>query len=235
MTVVRLRSVPLILALFPPPPNIQAPSYLSMDILLNTLYTTSYVGSLFLLPSARTGGTRVDPATGRPLTRDTPHVLRARLVGVGLSSLASLAIVAGVVYQNYPDSAAAVGSTAPSSTLRWLPSFLSRHLKSPSVIPTSITLRHLAETLGLWKNGLSAVQALNLVALPLIWTASLFAGPLYTSFLDARLPLMSDWSWTWDVKATLHSLQGWRNYVVVSLSRLSSGGNINSAVQDRRI
>jgi hypothetical protein len=67
-----------------------------MDILYNTLYTASYVGSLFVLPSARTGGGRLDPSTGRLLTRDTPHVLRARLVGVGLSSLASLAIVAGI-------------------------------------------------------------------------------------------------------------------------------------------
>jgi len=181
---------------------------LLMDILLNTLYTTSYVGSLFVLPSARTGGNRIDPATGRPLTRDSPYVLRARLVGVGLSSLTSLAIVAGVVWQ-YRE---------PSRATEWVPRVVRSYLKdySPfsSALPSAITWKDLLGVLGLWKSNLTAVQALSLVTLPLAWTASLFTGPLYTAALDRRLPCMSNWSWKWDIQANFQDLRGWRNYII---------------------
>ena len=153
-----------------------------MDIFLNTLYTSSYVGSLFVLRSARTGGARIDPATGQPLTRDSPNVLRARLVGVGISALTSLLIASGIASQT--------GYEAGDA-------------------------RKIAQLLGLWKPYISLQEGLQLVALPLGCTASLFAGPLLTSALDGRLPGMKRWSWRFDIVGTLTSLTGLRNYIVV--------------------
>lgn len=152
-----------------------------MDVLINTLHTAGYVGSLFVLPSARTGGNRKDPATGLPITRDTPHVIRARMVGVGLSSLASLYAVSVLVSRKE-------GVSQSIST---------------------------AELLGLYKYNITSKDALRLLTCPLLCTASLFLGPLFTTGLDHRLPGMSAFSWRLDVVGRFSRLQGWRNYVIV--------------------
>lgn len=159
-----------------------------MDIALNTLFTSTYVGSLFVLPSARTWGNppRLDPATGRPQTRDTPHVIRTRLAGVGLSSIVSLGIAGAVILHK-------------------------RDGRTTSLTSDVKTAAHL---LGLYKPGLSLQEAAKLVAYPLACTASLFLGPLYTLALDGRLPGLGAWSWKLDVISVVKSLRGFRNYVV---------------------
>ena len=159
-----------------------------MDIALNTLFTSSYVGSLFVLPSARTWGNppRTDPATGRPQTRDTPHVIRTRLVGVGLSSLVSLGVAGAVILNKR-------GGYTSSLT---------------SDVKTA------AHFLGLYKPDLTLREAAQLVAYPLACTASLFLGPLYTLALDGRLPGLGAWSWRLDVVSVVKSLRGIRNYIV---------------------
>lgn len=96
-----------------------------MDILLNTLYTSGYVGSLFAFPSARTGGGRRDPATGQLLTRDSPRVMKARIASVTVASLASLAAVATLAKQRNPslsskDLAVLLGLWKPDITARQL-------------------------------------------------------------------------------------------------------------------
>jgi hypothetical protein len=96
-----------------------------MDVLLNTLFTTSYVGSMFLLPSSRTGGGRRDPKTGALLTRDTPRVIRARMSGVSIASVASLLAVAALAKQQYPshsaqDLATLLGLWKPGMSLKQL-------------------------------------------------------------------------------------------------------------------
>lgn len=73
-----------------------------MDILLNTLYTSGYVGSLFVLPSARTSGGRRDPTTGQLLTRDSSSVIKARIASVTVASVTSLAAVATLAKQRNP-------------------------------------------------------------------------------------------------------------------------------------
>lgn len=170
------------------PSHVLSAAAAGMDILYNTLYTSTYVGSLFVLPSARTGGGRLDPRTGRPLTRDSPHVLRTRLVGVGLSSLTSLAIVSGLIVRRNDG---------------------------------AIDARMIARLLGLWKPaGLTWQETVKLLVYPLACTASLFTGPLYTTFLDSRLPGMSFFSWKLDVVAAFKKLTGLRNFVVVRHSWL---------------
>ena len=153
-----------------------------MDILFNTVYTSSYVASLFVLPSARTGGARIDPTSRQPLTRDSPNVIRARLIGVGLSSGMSLAIASSIAIQ-----------------------------KDSEAFDT----QKMAQLLGLWKPNLSLQEGLGLVVSPLVCTAILFAGPLYTMALEGRLPGMRAWSWRLDVIGSLTRLTGLRNYVVV--------------------
>ncbi|KAK9898725.1 Abi-domain-containing protein [Cystobasidium minutum MCA 4210] len=94
-----------------------------MDILLNTLYTSGYVGSLFVLPSARTGGGRRDPKTKQLLVRDSPRVIKARMASVTVASIASLAAVASLAKQRNPslstkDVAALLGLWKPGMTLK---------------------------------------------------------------------------------------------------------------------
>lgn len=96
-----------------------------MDILLNTLFTSGYVGSLFVLPSARTGGGRRDPTNGQLLTRDTPRVIKARVISVTVAAGASLAAVATLAKQCNPslstkDVALFLGLWKPGLTMRQL-------------------------------------------------------------------------------------------------------------------
>lgn len=73
-----------------------------MDILLNTLYTSGYVGSLFVLPSARTGGGRREPTTGRLLDRNSPKVMKTRIASVTIASVVSLAAAGALAKQQNP-------------------------------------------------------------------------------------------------------------------------------------
>ena len=159
-----------------------------MDIALNTLFTSTYVGSLFVLPSARTWGNppRVDSATGRPQTRDTPHVIRTRLAGVGLSSIVSLGIAGAIITSKRGGRSTSLTSDVKAA----------------------------ASLLGLYKPNITPLEAVKLVAYPLACTASLFLGPLYTLALDGRLPGLGAWSWRLDVVSVVKSLRGIRNYVV---------------------
>lgn len=43
----------------------------------------------------------------------------------------------------------------------------------------------------------------------------LYAGPLFTLFLESALPFQRNWSFQEDVVAVLSSPQGLRNYIVV--------------------
>ena len=118
-----------------------------MDILINTLHTAGYVGSLFVLPSARTGGNRIDASTKQPITRDTPHVIRARLTGVSVSSAISLATVAGLaLHRNsslvFRDVAAVLGLWKPEAT----PAELLRLVSFPLACTASLFLGPLFTT-----------------------------------------------------------------------------------------
>lgn len=97
--------------------------YTTMDVLLNTLFTSGYVGSLFVLPSARTGGGRRDPKTKQLLVRDSPRVIKTRMASVTVASIASLAAVGALAKHRDPslstkDVAALLGLWKPKMTVR---------------------------------------------------------------------------------------------------------------------
>jgi hypothetical protein len=108
-----------------------------MDILLNTLYTSGYVGSLFILPSARTGGGRRDPTTGQLLTRSSPNVIKARIASVTVTSIASLAAVATLAKQRNPNLAAK--DIAVLLGL-WKPGMSARQLANLVALPLGCTM-----------------------------------------------------------------------------------------------
>ena len=94
-----------------------------------------------MLPSARTGGNRIDASTQQPITRDTPHVIRARLTGVSVSSAISLATVAGLALQKNPsvslrDVAAVLGLCKPEA----MPAELLRLVSFPLACTASLFL-----------------------------------------------------------------------------------------------
>jgi hypothetical protein len=58
-------------------------------------------------------------------------------------------------------------------------------------------------------------DAANLIALPAALTLTLFAGPLYTSYLDSGLPGMRNFDFRRDVWDVVRTWQGFRNYLAV--------------------
>lgn len=110
-----------------------------MDILLNTVYTSSYVGSLFILPSARTGGGRRDPITGELLVRDSPRVVKTRMASVTVVSITSLAAVAILAKNN---KTATINSKDVATNLLglWKPGMTIRQLTNLVVLPLGCTM-----------------------------------------------------------------------------------------------
>lgn len=52
--------------------------------------------------------------------------------------------------------------------------------------------------------------------LPCLVTPVLYLGPLYAYWLSGSLPFQCNWSWRWSFLPLFTTLQGVRNYVVVS-------------------
>ena len=72
-----------------------------LTVLTCSLYTATFVGSLYLFKATRVGSGAVDDK-GNLLTRDHPQVLKARLYGVSVSSIASVAGFCGLLYYSAP-------------------------------------------------------------------------------------------------------------------------------------
>jgi len=56
----------------------------------------------------------------------------------------------------------------------------------------------------------------NVICLPVLLTASLFLGPLSLMYLDNSLIFQSRFSFDRDVRQMLMSLEGLRNFIIVS-------------------
>ncbi|GAA6015398.1 hypothetical protein JCM10207_008973 [Rhodosporidiobolus poonsookiae] len=187
-------------------------------LLISTSFTTAYLGSIYLVPSARVHLSPSSaapppaspsppdadlasavPAPGQPpRDRNHPTVIKARLAAVSLASSASLAFVPFLlstpqllnVPHAYPTYAAAV--------------------------PTSLKLLGLALPRS-WKD------AATLALVPLGLTASLFAGSFYVQTLAGELPFQQGWkrgykSWWGALKAKFDGWRGVRNYGLAPLT-----------------
>ncbi|GAA5958830.1 hypothetical protein JCM21900_003941 [Sporobolomyces salmonicolor] len=174
-------------------------------LLLSTAFTTSYLGSIYLLPSTRislppppptaSDATDLansipasDPSAAAPEKRDRNHpaVIKARLLAVSFSSVSSC-LALPVVLSRY------TGESFSAS------------------IPPSL------ELLGLTLPPTCADMA-RLVLFPLGLTASLFAGSLYIQYLEGELP--GQWRggrWA-SLKQRFDGWRGMRTYVVAPLT-----------------
>ncbi|GAA6055966.1 hypothetical protein NBRC10513_004975 [Rhodotorula toruloides] len=164
--------------------------------------STSYVGSIYLLPSTRTRHTPTssphpdlteDIATAAPTNpprdRNHPAVIKARLLAVTLASLSSCAAVPSILAHSQP-------------TL--FPTY-------SSAIPRALSL------LGLALPSTPANLA-RLVLYPLGLTASLFLGSLYVAYLEGELPGQRG-ARTWvDWKRKFEGWKGVRNYIGAPLT-----------------
>lgn len=167
--------------------------------------SSSYVGSIYLLPSTRTRHLPApspdttqpqDIATAAPANpprdRNHPAVIKARLLAVTLASLSSCAAIPCLLAHSQP-------------TL--FPTY-------SSAIPRAIAL------LGLALPSTPANLA-RLILYPLGLTASLFLGSLYVTYLEGELPGQRG-ARTWaDWKRKFDGWKGARNYIVVRLALAS--------------
>ncbi|PWY98637.1 Abi-domain-containing protein [Testicularia cyperi] len=168
------------------------------------LFTTSYVGLLYLSPATRVG--RADDADGKALERDHPKVIRARITISSISAALSLLTTGLVLW--YKGVVPNQGTLLTSLNLARL---LGLALPTPSFL-TSNTLPldpSLTKYIG-WIG--------KQVASSLILTSSLFLGPLYVSWLSRELPFQSQFDFRRDVIDKVATLPGMRNFVVGPLT-----------------
>ncbi|KAN0062426.1 CAAX prenyl protease [Thecaphora frezii] len=166
-------------------------------------FMLSYVGGLYLSQATRVGGAEAKDADGRPLSKDDACVIRARLKVASWSTLVSLVGTGALlVYKR----AVPVESSALFTVLHVL-RLLGLPLPSPSLLSSSLvpTAPPLPEfLLGIGK---AAVY-------PLLLTTTLYAGPLYVSYLDKELPGQAAFDYVRDVKSKWSTLVGIRNFIV---------------------
>ncbi|KAI6147286.1 CAAX protease self-immunity-domain-containing protein [Pisolithus tinctorius] len=155
---------------------------------LAAVYTTLYVGSIYLSKGARLSFSKakayIDFGYSRPKEmrerwRDDPDVIRARLVAVSIATIICCVMAAGPVREiagNEPD----------------------------RVTLLRLTLSHL----GITFSGL----------LPFLVTPVLYLGPLYSRFLVGTLPFQRNWTYEDDFVSVVFSVTGIRNYVVAPIT-----------------
>ncbi|EPQ25776.1 uncharacterized protein PFL1_06643 [Pseudozyma flocculosa PF-1] len=185
-----------------------APPVLSSSMAVGacSAFTLSYVGGLYLFKSTRVGSAGAKDADGRPLSKDDPAVIRARLKVASWSSAISLVGTAALLrYRGAVVDPSPLFATLQSMRLLGLP-LPSPSLLSSSVIPLSPPL--FTFLLGLGK---AAVY-------PLLLTATLYCGPLYVSYLEQELPGQAAFNYDRDVASKWRTLQGIRNYIVGPLT-----------------
>lgn len=73
------------------------PPSVSLATLSCLLFTSSYVGCLYLVPDARSRPHLRDEKDGRQLDRQHPRVIKARLKGTGMVSVLSVVGVGGLI------------------------------------------------------------------------------------------------------------------------------------------
>ncbi|SJX66511.1 related to CAAX prenyl protease 2 [Sporisorium reilianum f. sp. reilianum] len=171
----------------------------------STLFTLSYVASLYLSPAGRLVAGKQD-AHGNVVDRDHPVVIRARIKTATLAT-ALIAAATGVALW--------VKGVVPRAG--WMLDTLnvSRLLGLPLPVPTLLTSHVLPIHPPLPRY--LALLATHLLS-PLVLTALLFLGPLYTCYLDAELPFQRHFSYTRHVVDRFTSLAGVRNFVVGPLT-----------------
>ncbi|KAI6041423.1 CAAX protease self-immunity-domain-containing protein [Pisolithus marmoratus] len=155
---------------------------------LAAVYTTLYVGSIYVSKAARLSFSKakvyldfghVRPKEKHERWRDDPDVIRARLVAVSIATIMCCVIAAGPVRE-------IAGNELDRFTL-----FRS-------------TLSHL----GITFSGL----------LPFFVTPVLYLGPLYSRFLVGTLPFQRNWTYQEDFVPVFYSVTGIRNYVVAPIT-----------------
>lgn len=155
---------------------------------LAAIYTTTYVGSIYVSKGARLSFSKakahLDFGYFRPKEkyerwRDDPDVIRARLAAVSIATIICCAVATGPVR-------AIAGNEFDLFTL--LP----------------LTLSHL----GITFSGL----------LPFLVTPVLYLGPLYSRFLVGTLPFQRNWTYQEDFVSVFFSVTGIRNYVVAPIT-----------------
>ncbi|GAA99196.1 uncharacterized protein L969DRAFT_93658 [Mixia osmundae IAM 14324] len=157
---------------------------------LNLANSSCYVLSLYLFKATRVG--KALDAQGRPLTRDHPQVIKARLTAA--SSATALAVLS-TSWTLYSAAARATGKDADfAGYARAVLTYIQRAM---DVSPKQ------------WTRSLLS---------PLLLTATLFAGPLFTCWLDGSLPFQRHYSWRASKEYYVTSLQGLRNFIIAPIT-----------------
>ncbi|TKY87018.1 hypothetical protein EX895_003695 [Sporisorium graminicola] len=171
----------------------------------STLFTFTYVASLYLAPAGRLIAGKQD-AQGNAMDRDHPVVIRSRIKTATVSTALIVAATGLGLW---------VKGVIPRAG--WLLDTLNalRLLGLPLPVPTLLTSNALPiqPSLPIYLR----LIATHIVS-PLLLTALLFLGPLYTAFLDSTLPFQRHFSYKRDVVDKFTSLAGLRNFVVGPLT-----------------
>ncbi|CCF48772.1 hypothetical protein NDA10_004215 [Ustilago hordei] len=168
-----------------------------------TLFTLSYVGSLYLSPAGRLAASK--DAEGNSMHRDHPSVIRARMKTASLATAIILVATACIVGLN--------GVVPPSASFLHTLN-ISRRLGMPLPTPSLLTSRILPFDCPL-PTYLARITGHMLS--PLVLTSLLFLGPLHTLFLRGQLPFQSHFSLS-RFLAPLGTLAGVRNFLVGPLT-----------------
>ncbi|SNX87971.1 related to CAAX prenyl protease 2 [Melanopsichium pennsylvanicum] len=184
-----------------PPPNL-APPILSQPIAIAscTLFTVSYVSSLYLHPAGRITATKDDD--GNVIDRDHPTVIRARIITASLATAVTIAATGlGLWFNNAVPRSGWLLETLNISRLLGLPLPTPSLLNSNS-LPFNPTLSSYL------------VNVCKQIAAPLLLTSLLFLGPITVSFLDRQLPFQRFFSFHRDLVEKVTTLAGIRNFLV---------------------
>jgi len=162
-------------------------------------FSASYVVSLYLSKHARLGksskpdGSNANESQKR--TRDDPNVIKARMVAASTSTILSCVVVFLLVW-HIVDDLENVSGLNPVTTATQ--SYSSPQNASLAFDSTMARL------------GLTLFEDHSM--LPYLVTPVLYLGPLYATFLDAKLPFQSRWSWDRDMLPVFKTWVGIRNY-----------------------
>ena len=171
--------------------------------LLSGYFATSYVASLYMLRAGRlvftAQQTEVGPAASRARAenerwRNDPSTIRARIIGVSISTVVSCGVVYAVV----------------TNTGSW----------QASLVPPLVVSSDLLQ----WGDTDSVQQTLRLLGLSLPTSVPLgawflaplmYTGSIYVQLLDKELPLQRNWSFKESIRPIFTTWLGFRNIIAV--------------------
>ncbi|SPC62192.1 related to CAAX prenyl protease 2 [Ustilago sp. UG-2017b] len=187
-----------------PTPTLHAP-VLSTGFAVGacTLFTLSYVGSLYLSPAGRLAGSK--DAEGNRMHRDHPSVIRARMKTASLATAITVVATGWIVW---------VKEVVPPSGCLFDTLNISRLLGIPLPTPSLLTSRILPFDPPL---PTYLARITGHILSPLLLTSLLFLGPLHTLFLRGQLPFQSGFTLS-RFLAPLRTLAGVRNFLVGPLT-----------------